>query len=170
MFKYYFCLFLIIVLSSCNPSQDKVHKKNDPICLPSQSQCKIELPVGTFTVKFAVDKNVITEMPFNIEISYFQQSTQQGSETLKVKKIMAYLEGKEMFMGKIPVLFSPASSPTPTSSSSEIKNSFTGETMLGSCSDDQMTWRLWITAELENKTQTETISKTFFVEFDSTRF
>ncbi|NQY63775.1 MAG: hypothetical protein HRT38_08545 [Alteromonadaceae bacterium] len=165
MFNYFVILLFFIVLSSCNPSSQNVRVTYKPICLASQSRCEVETQVGVFDVKFSVDSSVITEAAFNIEVNYLQK----GDEVLKVNKISAYIEGKEMFMGKIPVLFSPSPSPSKSLLPSEKENHFVGETMLGSCSEEKMTWRLWITAEIENITTTETMSQTFFIEFDSTR-
>ena len=42
--------------------------------------------------------------------------------------------------------------------------------MLGSCSEEKMTWRLWISAEIKNITTADIVSQTFFIDFDSTRY
>lgn len=159
-----------MALSRCDPLPEKARVTYKPICLVSQSRCEVDTKIGVFTVKFAVENSVITETPFNIEVSYFQKGGEalkinQGKEVLKVNKISAYLEGKEMFMGKIPVLFS-SSSPL----SSRKEHHFVGETMLGSCSEEKMTWRLWISAEIKNITTADIVSQTFFIDFDSTRY
>jgi hypothetical protein len=75
--------------------------------------------------------------------------------------VVGYMEGKTMFMGKIPLFFNK-----------EVKKNsayFLAQTMLGSCSEDKMIWRLWLT--IENKVASKSkVPTTFFIDFHSTRF
>ena len=68
-------------------------------------------------------------------------------------KATAYLEGRDMFMGKVPVFFETMGK----------KNIYVAESLLANCSEEQMVWRLWITVQLAENT---TI---FFVDFTSQR-
>ena len=76
-----------------------------------------------------------------------------------------------MFMGKIPVMFSPSGQ----------DNMMVTEALLGSCSQKQMVWRLWLTVlfEINNQSTTDNAVKesypndinqeTFFIDFTSNR-
>ena len=66
-----------------------------------------------------------------------------------------------MFMGKIPLFFN-------RQLEGDEDYSFIAETMLGSCSEDRMTWRIWITLEMIDVNYKD--QKTFFIDVDSTRF
>jgi hypothetical protein len=70
-----------------------------------------------------------------------------------ITKATAYLEGRDMFMGKVPVFFEPTGD----------GKIYLAESLLANCSEEQMVWRLWITVELIDKNQT------FFVDFTSQR-
>ena len=92
---------------------------------------------------------VKTELPFFIELAQLPQQEPMKSIT----NATAYLEGRDMFMGKVPVFFETIGK----------KNIYVAESLLANCSEEQMVWRLWITVELAGK------SKTFFVDFTSQR-
>jgi hypothetical protein len=105
---------------------------------------------------------VLTELPFNIRVEF--KKDQLLNDKIRSENsytIVGYMEGKTMFMGKIPLLFTDKAKNTPPY--------FIAQTMLGSCSEDNMTWRLWLT--IENKVASKSNgSTTFFIDFDSTRF
>jgi len=159
MYKKIFILVsLFLLLMSCNPKQELESIYIAPHCLASQSQCMVTNDIGQFNVLFNVDK-VHGDMPFELTLTY-----PSVNENIKFS---AYLEGKEMFMGKIPVFF--------TQVQNEQKQR--SEVLLANCSEDQMVWRLWITAEvtdnivtneLDDNNQSRT-KRTFFIDFLSTR-
>lgn len=105
---------------------------------------------------------MLTELPFDIRVEF--KKDQLLNDKIRSENsytIVGYMEGKTMFMGKIPLFFTE-----------EAKNNssyFIAQTMLGSCSEDKMTWRLWLTIanKVVNKSKVPT---TFFIDFDSTRF
>ena len=121
----------ILFTSGCKPVAENsaVNIKNAPAlqCIKSQSQCEVTTELASFSLKFSqqqLSDNVKTELPFFIELSLFEtkvdKSTEQSIAQSKaqntppsiptgihknITKVSAYLEGKEMFMGKVPVFF-----------------------------------------------------------------
>ena len=146
----------VLLISACEPVSEKSSTSiaSDLVtqCIASQSQCEITTELGTFSIKFSqhqlADK-VKTELPFFIELAQLPQQEPMKSIT----NATAYLEGRDMFMGKVPVFFETMGK----------KNIYVAESLLANCSEEQMVWRLWITVELAGK------SKTFFVDFTSQR-
>ncbi len=155
-FLSYFTVFslALIFLSGCKPTNNLAGSAQQVStdkfrCLASQNQCSITNQLGTFDITFSVDP-VLTEMPFHIMVDY-----QGEAEGLK---LTAYLEGKDMFMGKVPVMFKP---------NADNSKRFIAETMLASCSEDIMTWKLNVT--VESALQASITPMTFIIEFDSKR-
>ncbi len=146
----------LFLISACKPvsEQSATHSETALVaqCITSQSQCEINTEFGEFSVKFSqhqLSDKVKTELPFFIELTQtFQQNTMQS-----ITNATAYLEGRDMFMGKVPVFFDQISE----------GNVYLAQSLLANCSEEQMVWRLWITVELKDKT------KTFFVDFTSQR-
>lgn len=162
----FLCLLLLIVLSACNEnSQNKPVKQARVMqCIELQSQCSIELIDGQAQVLFDV-KKIVAEQGFNMAINY------TGSN--RIKAVNGYMEGVDMFMGKIPVFLEPkldssvgktdemASLQQATSPEASPINqqTFFGELLVGSCSAEQMTWRLWLTfTMMDNQTQTKMLT------------
>jgi hypothetical protein len=146
----------LFLISACKPVSEQSTENSASAlvsqCINSQSQCEISTELGNFSVKFSqhqLSDKVITELPFFIELTQISQQKTMPSIT----KASAYLEGRDMFMGKVPVFFETMSK----------ENVFVAQSLLANCSEEQMVWRLWITVELEGK------AKTFFVDFTSKR-
>ncbi|MFT5759149.1 MAG: hypothetical protein ACI9LM_003903 [Alteromonadaceae bacterium] len=142
---------------SCNPTAEIKSLYILPHCLDSQSKCVVDNELGQFKLLFNVDK-VYGDMPFELSIVY--------TSTSEDIKLSGFLEGKEMFMGKIPVFFTKG----------QNENKQTSEVLLANCSEDQMMWRLWVTAEvigdqpgnqLDNQlgNNQKLTKRTFFVDF-----
>lgn len=170
-------LLTTLLLAACNP-QDKSKimlddkKTRTTTCIAQQSQCQFDLASGQVQVLFDVEK-IVAEQSFNMVLNY------RGVETLT--KISGYLEGVDMFMGKIP-LFIDARAPepwlndkalndrtlanleSPTKNVSQMKQEkrqvFHAEILVGSCSAEQMTWRIWLTFTTNNN---QTYRKTLTV-------
>lgn len=154
----------LLLISACNPIS-----KNDssitanvlvPKCIGSQSRCEVSVDTATFSIKFSqhqVSDNIKTELPFFIELTQLPQknSKQNAKQDINqsIINVSAYLEGKDMFMGKVPVFFQKM----------DNDSSYSAQSLLASCSEEQMIWRLWVTIEMTGKT------KTFFVDFTSQR-
>jgi hypothetical protein len=161
MIKILVVLMLIFNILACNPiekaSQNKSIQPQIPFsCLSSQSNCELSTEVGVFTIEISgqVDKGKVkTELPFQIQLTF-----DAINENFQVRSVSSYLEGKSMFMGKIPVFFQAAE---------KNNNILFAETLLASCSDEVMTWRLWFTLEVEQ--ENVITEQTFFIDFDSQR-
>lgn len=161
-------IFLSLVLIACSPENksnlvaDNASEKNAQ-CIVDQSQCEFQLIDAQAQILFDVDK-IVAEQSFNMVVKY------QGKERLK--SITGYLEGVDMYMGKIPLFFdsqkstnaindkSTESSNSAISKSAQlpekIKQAFQTEVLVGSCSAAQMKWRIWLTfITEENKKQTK---------------
>lgn len=173
MTRFCFILFLVLnALFACQPADKKNTVLTDPKCLPGQSQCVINTPQGEFTVLFNVER-VLTETPFEITVLYLgnqvdekqvNSNANSKADNKGVEKISGYLEGKDMFMGKIPLFLT------------ENKlNEFNSQVMLGSCSRPDMVWRLWLTAQFSsvnasdglNESEQVLTQQQFFIDFPS---
>ena len=154
-------ILLILNIFACNPIQQAAQKKNLPpqipfSCLASQSNCEVITDLGVFSVQFSGQADmgkIKTELPFQIQLTFDGEA-----ENFQLKNVSSYLEGKSMFMGKIPVFFEIAE---------KSHNTTIAQTLLASCSDEVMTWRIWFTAEIEQADNI--IKQDFFIDFDSKR-
>lgn len=161
MIKIVIVLFSIFNIFACNPIQQaskkaNTHSKIPFTCLASQNNCEVTTELGTYTIEFSgqVETGKIkTELPFQIRLTF-----DAVNENFQVKSVSSYLEGKTMFMGKVPVFFQI------TENSSDI---FHAQTLLASCSEEVMTWRLWFTVKIEQESLIT--EQTFFIDFDSKR-
>jgi hypothetical protein len=146
-------ILLSLCLIACDPNTHVNIPKIVPHCLEQQSQCVINTKYGDVSVLFDVEK-VLTEHAFSIRL--------EGDFLSEEFIVESYLEGKDMFMGKIPLFFEL-----------DAKNTFISEALLGSCSEKKMTWRLWLTIKKNNKgaNQENTMinSATFYIDFPSNR-
>ncbi|MBA6349087.1 hypothetical protein [Colwellia sp. BRX8-9] len=130
-------------------------------CLTSQSICEIKTIFGRMLVKFNVGK-VLTEHPFDIRVELKKDHLLKDNFSAEDSySVVGYMEGKTMFMGKIPLFF--------TEDITTEKNYFVAETMLGSCSEDNMVWRLWLTVE-KKSANNDKEQTSFFIDFQSSRF
>lgn len=146
---------LFLSLSACEPSAPIHAKYVSPQCIPSQSRCFVETTIGRFDIMFDLVE-IKSETEFHVSVKY------QGN--LKLKAIKGYIEGKNMFMGKIPLFFKQA----------QNADDYMAPLMLASCSESEMTWVLWLTVEsiennliLKEANASQAKRTTFFIEFDS---
>jgi len=153
-------LFTFNILA-CEPIQLASKKiENQPnkafVCLSSQSQCDIDFEFGHLNVQFAgqVEQGRIkTELPFQIQLKF-----DTAKQSHQFKNVTSYLEGKSMFMGKVPVFFQL---------DERAENAMIAETLLASCSEDIMTWRLWL--QFETVIADEIKQQSIFIDFESKR-
>ncbi|MCP4987209.1 MAG: hypothetical protein GY928_14515 [Colwellia sp.] len=157
MLKAFSSIAIFLLISACTPvsQQDsKTAQKIPPAqCIESQSQCEITTEFSKFTLKFSqiqLSDKIKTELPFTIELS---QQANENNNQLNITKVSSYLEGRDMFMGKVPVFFEQ----------NNDSDMYTAQSLLANCTEEQMIWRLWITVESEGKAQN------FFVDFTSQR-
>lgn len=148
---------LTILGSACNGENAQASKKiNEPArkmqCIEQQSQCFFDVAEGRVGVLFDVDK-IIAEQAFNISVHY------TGAETINT--VSGYMEGVDMFMGKIPLFLEKSINTDSTgnvkavstgaiadnaeSMSQDYTQAFQGEVLVGSCSAEKMTWKIWLT-------------------------
>ncbi|MBL4765755.1 MAG: hypothetical protein JKX67_10865 [Colwellia sp.] len=161
MIKIAVVILFIFNVFACNPIQQASQKSSTQpqipfTCLASQSSCEVNTDLGTFIIDFSgqVDKGKLkTELPFQIQLTFAALS-----KSFQLKNVNSYLEGKIMFMGKIPVFFQPADKSSDT---------VIAQTLLASCSEEVMAWRLWFSVEIEQDDKTTT--QDFFIDFESQR-
>ena len=174
MLKTFIFLLSILPLIGCGQaaksgSNTSLSEQNlETFCLTTQSQCVINTEFGDFEVSFSqvqvfdnkaaesVPDNVLqhirTELPFSIIFKAINLSDLNA----KISMVSGHLEGKDMFMGKVPVFFNKV----------EQSDKFTAISLLASCSEDIMVWRLWLTVKLAGPEKSE---QTFFIDFESLR-
>ncbi len=140
---------LFVLLVGCQPKADIKSIYVAPHCLVSQTQCVMASKFGEISVLFNVDE-VTSEQNFSIIIA--------GKQLTSDIKVEAYLEGKEMYMGKIPLFFTfdPAS------------NTFTSEALIGSCSEEKMIWQMSLKL-VKDQAEGQVIWQQFFIDFQSRR-
>jgi hypothetical protein len=147
-------------LIACEPiiatsSKENTQQQATFVCLTSQSQCEVNSNYGSFYLHFSQiaqeQGKIKTELPFQLKLTF------DGlKETYQIQSISSYLEGKTMFMGKIPVFFHETDT-----------NTMIAESLLANCSEDVMTWQLWVQVEI--LVGDEVKQQDFFVYFDSKR-
>ncbi|MFQ3267260.1 MAG: hypothetical protein ACI89P_000253 [Colwellia sp.] len=155
---------LLLILTACQPiGEENLTSNNSALvlqCIESQSRCEITTALGIFSIRFSQHQlldTVKTELPFFIELSELTQinianKSSQSTEQ-SITNVSAYLEGKDMFMGKIPLFFEQGAN----------QGTYMAQSLLASCSEELMDWRLWITVDRGD------LTKTFFVDFTSQR-
>ncbi|MEM5554206.1 hypothetical protein WNY51_04830 [Pseudocolwellia sp. AS88] len=148
-------VFILCLCLGCEKSKEIKEKVIEPKCISSQSNCFIKSASGDFSLLFNQEP-VITETPFNISLISQTKNT--------IKNISAHMEGKNMFMGKVPLFFQQALVNT-----KEQKQHYIADTMLGSCSEEKMRWVIYFKITLEDPNG-ESLIEHFTVEFDSLRF
>jgi hypothetical protein len=147
------CVFSVIFLiSACEPTQEQTNSKplEELRCIGSQTECFVATKLANFSIKFSqyqLTDNIEAELPFTIELAVIDEDKDKQN----VAKVSAHMEGRDMYMGKVPVFFKQ----------NDNKSAYLAETMLASCSGGKMVWRLWITTEMAEQQQQ------FFVDFTS---
>ncbi len=188
MFKLLLVVFCTAISVACQPINQE--EKLDfveikPHCITSQSQCLITGQDIDISVYFSQNiqgeikqshakDNIITELDFSILLSLDAQTTKKK----KIKTVSAYLEGRDMFMGKIPVFFNELRQEKKNTlvfndfniNPNEIK--YIAKSLLANCTEDKMIWRLWLTLEILDvgNESLEQQKQTFFVDFTAQRF
>jgi len=108
MIKIIIVILFIFNLLACEPIEQaskygEIQKQTLFKCLASQSQCEVNSEFGRFIIQFsgqALQERIKTELPFQIQLML-----EATNDAYKLKSVSSYLEGKTMFMGKIPVFF-----------------------------------------------------------------
>ena len=166
----------LIFLTSCDSSVNQLKKASSTdiytvdklICSPLQSPCYIENLMGRFDV-YILSNNLKAETPFTIIVKHTKnqktidvggQGEAMGThvEYLPLKGLTGYMEAKDMFMGKIPVVFS-----------AQDNELFVTTTIVSACHMDKMMWELILTAEFESSTKESVNALPFVIEFEASR-
>ena len=120
-------ILCLLFLSSCENKAIEKSSVVQPACMAFQKSCEVFMDNKKVNIFFNA-KKIKPEQPFGIFIVADEQSNDFVYS--------GYLEGVNMFMGKIPLFF-------------EIKEDKTiqANTMFGSCSEKNIVWRVWIIAQ-----------------------
>lgn len=171
MIKAIIVMLLVFNSLACEPisqatNMNEIKKQVSFVCLKSQNQCEVKTKYGRFSIQFsgaALQTSIKTELPFQMQLTF-----DAAHDELQLKNISSFIEGKTMFMGKIPVFFEGvASNESNKSNKSNKVNKMIAESLLASCTEEIMTWRLWFKIEI---LADEVIQQQdFFIEFDSER-
>ncbi|MEW6992737.1 hypothetical protein AADZ84_00495 [Colwelliaceae bacterium MEBiC 14330] len=154
MFKLSYVCLVILLISACKPTVENSQNQlpEELQCIDSQSECEVATKLANFSIKFSQNQltsNIKAEEPFTIALTVLAPN-QQHVHKDNITKITAHMEGRDMFMGKVPVFFQQ----------NQNGHTFIAESLLASCSGN-MVWRLWVTAETAEQQQQ------FFVDFTS---
>ncbi len=133
-------LFVLVVLSGAfiyrtyfmdtSPQKDTQAQADiGPLCNFKQS-CLFETEFGTIQL-MTENSQLKPESPVQFLLSLPEQD---------IKIISAEMRGRDMFMGKIPLLFEPSE-----------PNTYVSDTMIGACITDFMVWRINIKLEKSGK-------------------
>lgn len=140
--KSYVCLLFFIFINGCT-NADKVPMATiEPRCMEFQEKCEIKFGENALLVQFDVEE-LKPEQAFNI---YLKNSL--SNEDIEYS---GYMEGVNMYMGKIPLFFDRLDT-----------NISKAEVMLGSCSTSKMIWRIWLI--IKNKTTNTTVKKSIDIQ------
>ena len=154
------------LLVACQPIESKPEQDNlalEHVCLKSQSQCEFKTEMGDFSILFAqtlpaslqrnAKQGIYGELPFSVQLN-----VKQMDEVIEVEQVSAYMEGVDMFMGKVALFFSESSS-----------TQYSAEGLLANCSEETMVWRLWITLKVKKAGEADLGEQTLFVDFTGQR-
>lgn len=150
LFLFFYTGVLLLGVTACEKPIPNGVNYISPKCISAQSTCVIEQNLGSFTFLFNVDE-IVSETPFNIHIQYEGQ--------YELVSAQGYIVGENMYMGKIPVLYTLDSN----------TNELVAQGLLGSCSEDVMSWKLHVNIELKDKTSLELKQESLVLYFDSIR-
>lgn len=145
-------LFFVFIffLFACENNHENIEETIAPICAQFQSDCELIIDSTVLSVKFN-KTDLKPEQPFTLYVE-----PQVGSD-INIISITGYIEGLNMYMGKIPLFFN------------QLKNDnfFQSTSMFGSCSEDKMKWRVWLTVKyIKNDTE---LKQTAFIDVYSSQ-
>ena len=130
-------MLIISAVLGCSPTQENSFLLSEPSCIEGQSQCKILTSLGEITIAFD-QAYLVAEQAFNIYVS-------TSNDSLIVDS--GYMEGEDMFMGKIPLFFqlgTPTDKVPRSEDNSSTARVFSAQGFFGSCSEDKMQWRVFL--------------------------
>lgn len=129
--KYTLFSFILLVplcfIISCQPNSLPDDFLIEPACIAGQTQCLFETNKGKIYLLFN-QEFLVAEAPFQITLNY--TSTKKS-----IAKIQGFMEGSDMFMGKIPLFFE-------LKNSDEMTQQFAADVLFGSCGQPEMRWNI----------------------------
>ncbi|MDO6426890.1 hypothetical protein Q4489_07710 [Thalassotalea sp. 1_MG-2023] len=137
MYRNFFLTFIFLMLVSCTDHKPEVAIK--PICIEGQSACVVEALQSQIQLTFN-QQRLVAETPFIMRID--------SNNNDEIIKVQGYMEGENMYMGKIPLIFIANS-----------KGYYEAQGFVGSCGYKDMQWRIWITITDKHE-RSETLSIT----------
>ncbi|TPH15882.1 hypothetical protein [Litorilituus lipolyticus] len=185
MLKRIFITFSFFALCACQPVN--LSKQQDTAidyqCISSQSQCIVDSELLQVKVEFAQQKNhnnndkvanstvdnIMAEMPFKVLL------TLSGENLVNVAHVSAYLEGRDMFMGQVPLSFSVTEFTNVVSEKNHIAKEnienvlqYQAESLLANCTEETMVWRMWLIVEYKDDGNGQQKQK-MFIDFTGQR-
>ncbi|MFD2166605.1 hypothetical protein ACFSJY_10040 [Thalassotalea euphylliae] len=124
----------------------------DMACIDGQSTCFSSLENGHLFYQFDVS-HLLAETPFNFQVF---------AEGVDVIAVEGYMEGDDMFMGKIPLFFQETLGGIEQNKVQDHRI-FRAESLFGSCSEAKMTWRVWLTVKYQKDNVINELNKSFTV-------
>lgn len=126
------------LLFSCSENTQEQVANLPLFCLNGKTECIKR--VDERSVELKADTNRVTpETPFHMIMKVDNYTG--------IEKVSGYMEGVSMYMGKIPLLFH----------FDKENQRFVAPTLVGSCSDPQMHWRVVLDVTINKSGQLETI-------------
>lgn len=113
--------------------QDKPQINDQSYCDFSAGTCVQTYAFGSFELD--ANPNVVMS-----ENEIFFSLTSKSKQPMKIKS--AWLEGKDMFMGKIPLFFE------------QNNGVYHANTLIGACTEEQMIWTMRVELEINEKIET----------------
>ncbi|WOH38473.1 hypothetical protein RI844_04415 [Thalassotalea fonticola] len=126
-------LILLIILGFLGyqfieTDKPQIHDQN--YCDFSAGSCLRTYAFGRFELN--ASPNVIMS-----ENEIYFSLTSKSNPSMQIKS--AWLEGKDMFMGKIPLFFE------------QSNGIYSANTLIGACTEDQMIWTMWVELIINDK-------------------
>ena len=128
----YFICLVVYFLATKNTDEKGVDAPQ-LACQDFQSSCDVMIGEQAYTISFD-RKTLIPEEPFSIVIEPSNVSS------IPLPQLSGFMEGVTMYMGKVPLVFEQALD----INSEHTKHIFKATTVLGSCNENKMTWRIWL--------------------------
>ena len=125
-------LFLLVGCKPNTPIETTDYPVDKTLCQFHQSSC--DKQVDDLTVSFSLNPpHAPSEKPLTVTLS----------ASAAIENVQMHIEGRDMFMGIIPV-----------SLSASANNQFTGSLIFGSCSSDYMVWRVFVSFDYKQQPRT----------------
>ncbi len=129
---------LIIIVTNMYFTPKNPNEMETPLCDFEKSVC-INTELSSDLVLTATPALITAETEIEFELTLKLKPNQN----IQIKS--AWLEGKNMFMGKIPLFFSKTK--TPIVSPLENQVTYRANTLIGACTEEQMIWQMTIVWE-----------------------